>query len=210
MPLFSKKKIDKDQSFLDLKDAQKKIEISIKKKEQVVANLKQKAVVAIQQKNEKLAKIHLAKKLKLEKDIENLYNIQNKLSTQQDAIEQAETIQIATNALGKAVTVLNQYAKVIENLNVEEIIATSEESMAIIEDASDAMSENDADILDEEHVSEELEALQAEVALDVGNKLALTPEEGEVAPTEVVELPQADSEQVKKELEKLRQELDSA
>jgi phage shock protein A len=211
--IFPKKKstkIDKDQSFLDLKDAQKKIELSIKKKEQVAVSLKQKAVVAIQQKNEKLAKIHLAKKMKIEKDVANLSNIQSKLGDQMDAIEQAETIQIATNALGKAVSVLNQYAKIIENLNVEEIIATSEESMAVIEDASDALGQNDTDILDEEQVSEELESLQAEVALDVGNQLALTPEEGEVAPTEVAEQPPADSEQVKQELEKLRKELDMA
>lgn len=213
MSLFKKnKKVDKDRAFLDLKDAMKKIDLSVQKKEKTVAALKQKALIALSQKNEKLAKIHLAKKLKQEKDIENLYNIQRKLSDQMDAIEQAETIQNATKALSTAVGILNGYAKLIEQMNVEEIVAGSEESLAIIDDAAGLMGDSTMDILEDDQITADLEELQAELALDMGGKLALVP--GEVEQPEPGQLagePEttvASADDVKKELERLKRELE--
>nr|MDO8109446.1 Snf7 family protein [Candidatus Sigynarchaeota archaeon] len=210
MPLFKKKsQMSKDTAFLDLKDSMKKIENSIKKKEQVVGDLKKKAMAALQQKNEKLAKIHLAKKLKQEKDIEGLYNIQRKLSDQMDAIDQAETIETATKALSNAVGILNKYAKVIETLNVDGIIADSEESIAIIEDAAESMGDATQDPVIDDQLTTELEELQAEVALDAGTKLVETPgSEGTGTETTTEEPEPAKADEVKKELEKLRKELD--
>ncbi|MBN2151733.1 MAG: Snf7 family protein [Candidatus Lokiarchaeota archaeon] len=210
--LFKKKDkgIGKDQAFLDLKDSMKKIDASVKKKEQVIVDLKKKAMVALAQKNEKLAKVHLSKKIKQEKDIEGLYNIQRKLSDQMDAIDQAETIENATKALSNAVGVLNRYAKVIENLNVESIVADSEESMAIIDEAAEAMGDTTEDVLASDQLQQELEEMQAEVALDMGGRLAGTPE-GEMPADLVVAEEEANkpsAEDVKKELEKLKRELD--
>ncbi|NMC08157.1 MAG: SNF7 family protein [Candidatus Lokiarchaeota archaeon] len=209
--LFKKKKeIGKDQAFLDLKDSMKKIDGSIKKKEQVIADLKKKAMQALAQKNEKLAKVHLSKKLKQEKDIEGLYNIQRKLSDQMDAIDQAETIENATKALSNAVGVLNKFAKIIESLNVESIIADSEESMAIIDEAAEAMGDTSDDITVSDQLQQELEEMQAEVALEMGSRLAGTPD-GEIpADVAVVDAEPAkpSAEDVKKELEKLKKELD--
>jgi hypothetical protein len=208
--LFKKKKeIGKDQAFLDLKDSMKKIDASIKKKELVIADLKKKAMAALAQKNEKLAKVHLSKKIKQEKDIEGYYNIQRKLSDQMDAIDQAETIETATKALSNAVGVLNKYAKVIETLNVESIVADSEESMAIIDEAAEAMGDTTEDVMVSDQLQQELEEMQAEVALDMGSKLAGTPD-GEM-PTDIVadaEPAKPSAEDVKKELEKLKRELD--
>ncbi len=209
--LFKKKKeIGKDQAFLDLKDSMKKIDASVKKKEQTIADLKKKAMVALAQKNEKLAKVHLSKKIKQEKDIENLYNIQRKLSDQMDAIDQAGTIETATKALSTAVGVLNRYAKVIESLNVESIVADSEESLAVIDEAAEAMGDTTEDLTNSDQLQEELEEMQAEVALDMGSKLAGTPEgemPADVAVTEA-ETTTPSAEDVKKELEKLKKELD--
>ncbi|HME51892.1 MAG TPA: Snf7 family protein [Candidatus Lokiarchaeia archaeon] len=210
MPLFKKKSVSKDQAFLDLKDSMKKIDGSIKKKEQMVGDLKKKAMIALQQKNEKLAKIHLAKKIKQEKDIEGLYGIQRKLSDQMDAIDQAETVETATKALSAAVSILNQYAKVIDNLNVESIMADSEESIGIINDAADMMGDTSQEAEIDNAVSQEFEELQAEVALDAGTKLPTT--EGGIDTTSPEQLEQetikADAEDVKRELEKLKKELD--
>ena len=61
------KKIDKDTSYIEIKDAINKIGSSITKKEKVIANLKIKAKKALAEKNEKLAKLHLTKKIKQEK-----------------------------------------------------------------------------------------------------------------------------------------------
>ncbi|MEX2682739.1 MAG: Snf7 family protein [Candidatus Sigynarchaeota archaeon] len=208
--LFKKKEIGKDTAFLDLKDSIKKIDASIKKKEQVIADLKKKAMAALAQKNEKLAKVHLSKKLKQEKDIENLYNIQRKLSDQMDAIDQAETIENATKALSTAVGVLNRYAKVIEALNVESIVADSEEARAVIDEAAEAMGDTTEDVLADDQVTRELEEMQAEVALDMGAKLAGTPE-GQMPENIAVEDLEANkptAEDVKKELEKLKRELE--
>jgi hypothetical protein len=209
MHLFKKKTISKDQAFLDLKDSMKKIDASIKKKEQMVGDLKKKAKIALQQNNEKLAKIHLAKKIKQEKDIEGLYNIQRKLSDQMDAIDQAETVETATKALSTATGIINQYAKVIDTLNVESIMADSEESIGIINDAAEMMGDTSQDTELDDSVSQELDELQAEIALDMGTKL-ITPEGG-VEGTEPVkeeEPAKADAEDVKRELEKLKKELD--
>ncbi len=164
MPLFPKKKdkINKDEAIVDIKDSIKKMDVSIKKKEQSIVVLKQKAFAALAQKNESLAKIHLANKLKQEKDIEKLYNIQRKLTEQIDAIEIAETMQVAAKALTKAVGILNQYTSVIESLNVEDIIANSEESMAIIDDAATLIGDATPDVLVDEQLNQELDALQAE------------------------------------------------
>ena len=208
--LFKKKEIGKDQAFLDLKDSMKKIDANVKKKEQLIVDLKKKAMQALAQKNEKLAKVHLSKKLKQEKDIEGLYNIQRKLSDQMDAIDQAETIENATKALSNAVGVLTKYAKVIENLNVESIVADSEESLAIIDEAAEAMGDTTEDVVANDQVQQELEEMQAEVALDIGGKLAGTPE-GEMSADVAVEEAEAakpSAEDVKKELEKLKRELD--
>jgi hypothetical protein len=209
--LFKKKKeMGKDQAFLDLKDSMKKIDVSVKKKEQIIVDLKKKAMVAISQKNDKLAKVHLSKKIKQEKDIEGLYNIQRKLSDQMDAIDQAETIETATKALSNAVGVLNKFAKVIESLNVEGIIADSEESVAIIEDAAEAMSDTTEDLVMSDQLEQELGEMQAEVALEMGSKLAGTPD-GEI-PADVVpadeEANKPTADDVKKELEKLKKELE--
>jgi hypothetical protein len=209
--LFKKRKdIGKDQAFLDLKDSMKKIDVSVKKKEQTIVDLKKKAMAALAQKNEKLAKVHLSKKIKQEKDIEGLYNIQRKLSDQMDAIDQAETIENATKALSNAVGVLTKYAKVIEDLNVESIVADSEESLAVIDEAAEAMGDTTEDLTNSDQLQEELEEMQAEVALDMGSKLAGTPE-GEM-PADVtvsdVEANTPSAEDVKKELEKLKRELD--
>nr|MDO8083283.1 Snf7 family protein [Candidatus Sigynarchaeum springense] len=208
--LFKKKEIGKDTAFLDLKDSMKKIDASVKKKEQVIADLKKKAMAALAQKNEKLAKVHLSKKLKQEKDIENLYNIQRKLSDQMDAIDQAETIENATKALSTAVGVLNRYAKVIESLNVESIVADSEEALAVVDEAAEAMGDTTEDVLADDQVTKELEEMQAEVALDMGAKLAGTPD-GEMPENVSVEDPEANkpsADDVKRELEKLKRELE--
>ncbi|MHA1682095.1 MAG: Snf7 family protein [Promethearchaeota archaeon] len=213
MPLFKKKsgKIDKNQTFLDLKASIKQIDVSIKKKETTIVNLKKKAMVALANKREQLARNILAKKLKQEKSVGKLYNIQRKLSDQMDAIEEAETIQIATSALSSAVGVLKRYATIIEDLNVEEILADSEESMAVIEDAGEMIGDDTLDMLVDDEISEQLDALQAEVALEMGSQLALAP--GDTEPV-LVSQPlepepiHSDSEDVKKELEKLRKELD--
>lgn len=210
MPLFKKKSISKDQAFLDIKDSMKKIDASVKKKEQVIADLKKKAIIALQQKNEKLAKIHLAQKQKQEKDIQGLYNIHSKLSAQMDAIDQAQTIESATKALSNATGILKQYATVIDTLDVESIMADSEESIGIINDAAEMMGDSSADIEIEDSVSQELEELQAEVALDMGAGL-ISPEggvEGTEPITEAQEPAKADAEDVKRELERLKKELD--
>ncbi|MBD3186115.1 hypothetical protein GF325_04745 [Candidatus Bathyarchaeota archaeon] len=218
MPFFKKNKnsTDKETTLLDLKVAIKKIDNSIKKKENGIDGLKRKAMVALSNKRESLARTVLAKKLKQEKSVEKLYNIQRKLSEQIDAIQEAETMQVATKALSSAVGVLNRYAKVIEELNVQEIIAESEESMAIIEDASDMMADDTMDMLIEDEISSELEELQAEVALEMGTQLTLAPETGEVGNKSVAEvnrsdsMVESDSDEVKKELERLKKELDLA
>ncbi len=212
MPLFPKKKdkINKDEAIVDIKDSIKKMDVSIKKKEQSIVVLKQKAFAALAQKNESLAKIHLANKLKQEKDIEKLYNIQRKLTEQIDAIEIAETMQVAAKALTKAVGILNQYTSVIESLNVEDIIANSEESMAIIDDAATLIGDATPDVLVDEQLNQELDALQAEIALDMGNKLAATP--GSDVDVPVTEGPDvvltSNSDEVKRELEKLKKEFE--
>ena len=210
MHLFKKKTMSKDQAFLDIKDSMKKIDASIKKKEQMIGDLKKKAMIALQQKNEKLAKIHLAKKIKQEKDIEGLYNIQRKLSDQMDAIDQAETVETATKALSNATGILKQYATVIDNLDVESIMADSEESIGIINDAAEAMGDMSGDLELDDAVSHELDELQAEVALDMGTKL-ISPEGG-IEDTEAVKEEQepskANAEDVKRELERLKKELD--
>ena len=207
---FGKKKPDKDAVFLDLKGSMKDIEKQVSRKEKSILQLKQKAMIAISQKNEKLAKIHLAKKLKQEKDIENLYNIQRKLSDQMDTIQQAETIKTATKALSSAVSVLNNYSKIIEKMNVEEIIADSEESMAIIEDAAEMMGDNTMDVLVDDEISQQLEELQAEVALNMASGLAPVPEEGDASILSTYEAPieEPDADEVKQELEKLKKELE--
>lgn len=218
MPFFkkNKKSTDKETTLLDLKVAIKKIDNSIKKKENGIDGLKRKAMVALSNKRESLARTVLAKKLKQEKSVEKLYNIQRKLSEQIDAIQEAETMQVATKALSSAVGVLNRYATVIEELNVQEIIAESEESMAIIEDASDMMADDTMDMLIEDEISSELEELQAEVALEMGTQLTLAPETDDVGTKPVVEvnrsdtMVESDSDEVKKELERLKKELDLA
>nr|MDO8117773.1 Snf7 family protein [Candidatus Sigynarchaeota archaeon] len=149
-------------------------------------------------------------KLKQEKDVEKLYNIQRKLTEQIDAIEIAETMQVAAKALTKAVGILNQYATVIESLNVEDIIADSEESMAIIDETAELMGESTQDILVDEQLTQELELLQTEVALDMGSKLATTPEAD--VDTTITSGPEVvtsnSSDDLKRELERLKKELE--
>ena len=203
------KKIDKDQSFLELKDAINKINGSITKKEKIVANLKIKAKKALADKNEKLAKLHLTKKIKQEKNLETLFKVQIKLSEQMDAIEQSETIQIASEALANAVKILNKYSKIIEDLKIDEIIADSEESIAIIEDAAEMIGDTTIDILEDDQLGQELEELQAEVALEMSSDLAMAPDSGSKEPVLVEQdITQTSSDEVKKELEKLKKELE--
>ncbi|MFX0098247.1 MAG: Snf7 family protein [Candidatus Hodarchaeota archaeon] len=210
MGFFKKnKKIDKDKSYIEIKDAINKINGSITKKEKVIANLKIKAKKALAEKNEKLAKLHLTKKIKQEKNLETLFKVQIKLSEQMDAIEQSETIQIASEALSNAVKVLNQYAKIIEDLKIDEIIADSEESIAIIEDASEMIGDTTIDILEDDQLSQELDELQAEVALEMSSELALAPDAGGKEPVLVEQdITETSTDDVKKELEKLKKELD--
>ena len=203
------KRIDKDKSFLELKDSIRKIDGSITKKERLIANLKIKAKKALVEKNEKLAKLHLAKKIKQEKNLDTLFKIQIKLSEQMDAIEQSETIQIASEALSNAVKVLNQYSKIIEDLKIDELIADSEESIAIIEDAAEMIGDTTIDILEDDQLGQELDELQAEVALEMGSGLVLTPDYGGKESILIEQdITDTSTDDVKKELEKLKKELE--
>ncbi|MHA1848722.1 MAG: Snf7 family protein [Promethearchaeota archaeon] len=167
------------------------------------------------EKKEKLAHSYIARKIQKEKQIEKLYKFRRKIAEQIDSIEEASTIQIAASALAKASSILKQYAKVIEALNLEEIITESEESLAVIEDATELIADDTMDIMIESEIDNELEELKAEVALEIGGKLTPAPDTGITSTSAIrddVDEPlnymEATPDDVKKELEKLKKELD--
>ncbi|MHA1714613.1 MAG: Snf7 family protein, partial [Promethearchaeota archaeon] len=177
MPFGKKKKIDKDQVYAEIKKSIKKLDTEVKKKEAQAREFKDRAKQALIEKNEALARQYLQRKKNMERQIEKILKIQSNLANQADAIEEAETLGIASEAIKMATEILNRYADYLKKMDIDGLIEKAEESRYIIEDVGEALADNGmTDYEMEDAINSGIEELQSEIALEMAGGLAEVPE----------------------------------
>ncbi len=164
--LFPKKKnaADNDTGKADLKQSINQIRMSIKKYEKDAAEFEQRARVAVSKGNMALAKNYLMRKKRAMINFERFQGFILKLERQQEAIESAETIKVMHKTMKSSTAVLQQQVAGLDLEETAELNEVSEEAIENIEEHANIMAES-LSSLDDEEVTEELEAMKAEFIL---------------------------------------------
>ncbi|MHA1371017.1 MAG: Snf7 family protein [Promethearchaeota archaeon] len=212
MPFGKKKKIDKDQVYAEIKKSIKKLDTEVKKKEAQAREFKDRAKQALIEKNEALARQYLQRKKNMERQIEKILKIQSNLANQADAIEEAETLGIASEAIKMATEILNRYADYLKKMDIDGLIEKAEESRYIIEDVGEALADNGmTDYEMEDAINSGIEELQSEIALEMAGGLAEVPEtpSTEIGIEDSLSTtgPEKSADEVQDELKRLKKEL---
>lgn len=209
--LFPKRNSPKtDTGKADLKQSLNQIRIGIKKYEKDAVEFQVKARQAVAAGNMNLAKNYLLRRKRALTNLDRFQGFIIKLERQQDAIESADVIKTMGQTMQTTTATLLQQVKELDPERVMELNEESEEAIANIEESAEIMSES-LETYGDEGLEDELEELKAQVLLD-GEELPGTPSATSIAvPMEEddeIEDEPSKSEALKKELEKLKKELD--
>ncbi|NMC04971.1 MAG: SNF7 family protein [Candidatus Lokiarchaeota archaeon] len=193
----------------DLKQSINQIRLGIKKYEKDAQDFQLKARQAVVSGNMNLAKNYLLRRKRALDNLERFQGFIIKLERQSDAIDSAETIKTMGQTMKSTTAVLKKHVDELNPEAIMEMNEESEEAIAALNESAEVMSENPEADAENDAIDEELEELKAAVMLD-GQTLPETPTSNLSVPMddEPVEDEATRSEKVKKELEKLKKELD--
>ncbi len=212
--LFPKKGQEKDKVEAELKALINQLELKSRIRQKKSDVMKANAKKYLKSGNMGSARIFIGRKMKLEKQAQRFQNIIGILERHLEALDTADTIKDLGNALTMSSRLLQKISANITPEKAAAISESAEESLAKIEEAGDLLGgELDTEFgLD---VEEELNKLEADILLEEAGGVPTTPtsegpevsEEGEKE--EKVKDKIENKEKIKKELEKLKKELDS-
>ncbi len=212
--LFPKKNgQEKDQVEAELKVLINKLETKSRVQQNRAHAFKQTAKKYVKAGNQGTARILLARAIKLEKHAHRFQNIIGILERHFEALETASTIKDLGNALMKSSKLLQKLSANISPEKAAAISESSEESLAKIEEAGDLLGGE----LDTEfgiEVEDELNKLEADILLEEAGGVPTAPTSegpevtGEGEKEDKVKEQDDDKVKLKKEMEKLKEELE--
>ncbi|HMF34776.1 MAG TPA: Snf7 family protein [Candidatus Lokiarchaeia archaeon] len=206
--LFPRKGHEKEKVTAELKATINRIELKSKQFQKKSIIMRQRAKRALQSGDKETARTQLLMWKKYKNNLNKYENIKARIERHLDALEEATTIKDVGAVMGKSSKALE---KISENISPEkalEISETAEESIAKIEEAGELLGGD----LEEDFgldIEEELTRLETELVLEDAGEIPTVPEEEEgMEESEEEEL--EDKDKLKKELAKLKKELEGS